>query len=113
MDDLRSQERISRDMEARRIARQILGVREDASRQELKDAWRKACKMHHPDRNPGDSDAGARLVAVNCAYRLLAHGETCDMLLEELEARSGTSGHDKYRLDNAWGYFLWWRERYF
>lgn len=113
MDDFGFQERIRRDMEGREIARRILEVRGGASGQELKRAWRRACKKHHPDRNPGDSDANRRLAAINCAYRLLACGEPCEMPLLEEQAQPEAPQHDKYKLDNAWGFFLWWRERYF
>jgi hypothetical protein len=113
MDDFGFQEQIRRDAEARQIARGILGVSEDASPRELKGAWREACKENHPDRNPDDPDAGRRFAAVNCAYRLLAHGEPCDALLEGEQPQPATSQEDGYRLDNAWGLFLWWRDRFF
>ena len=113
MDDFGFQEQIKRDIEARRIARNILEISENASHQELRRAWRKACKKHHPDRNPGNSDAGRRFAAINCAYRLLTCGEPCEMLFAEQEAQSETLEHDKYRLDNAWGLFLWWRDKFF
>jgi len=113
MDDFGFQERTRRDMEAREIARNILGVREGASSQELKRAWRKACKERHPDRNPGDRNAGRRFAAMRCAYRLLACGEPCEMLSDEQQTQTATVEHGKYRLDNAWGLFLWWRDRFF
>lgn len=113
MDRFVFQERIRRDSEARRVARRLLGVDEGASPEELKRAWREACKEHHPDRNPDDDDAGRRFAAINCAYRLLAHGEPCEMLLEYRESEPATSEGDEYRLDNAWGQFLWWRDKFF
>ncbi|KPK66411.1 MAG: hypothetical protein AMK73_00065 [Planctomycetes bacterium SM23_32] len=113
MDDFSFQERIRRDMEGRGIARTILGVDENASPHELKRAWRKACKENHPDRNPGDPDAGRRFAAINCAYQLLAYGEPCEMLIEDNPTQYAMSEDDKYRLDNAWGLFLWWRDKFF
>jgi len=113
MDDFSFQERIARDIAARQIARKILGVGEGASQQELKHAWRKACKEHHPDHNPGDGDANRRLAAINCAYRLLACGEPCDMILQDERAETADPGDEKYNLRSAWGYFLWWRDEYF
>lgn len=113
MDDFSFQERIRRDMEGREIARRILGVDGKASAHELKRAWRKACKENHPDRNPGDPDAGRRFAAVNCAYRLLACGEPCEMFIENNPTQHATSEDEKYRLNNAWGLFLWWRDRFF
>jgi len=112
MDEFSFQERIRREMEGREVARRILGVGPDASPQELKGAWRKACKENHPDRNPADCDAGRRFAAINCAYRLLAYGEPCDTLTEDNPAEYATED-GKYKLDNAWGLFLWWRDRFF
>jgi len=113
MDDHSFQDRIERDVEARKIARRVLGVEENASPHDLKRAWRKACKENHPDRNPADCDAGRRFAAINCAYRLLAYGEPCEMLIEADPSQYPTSEDHKYRLDNAWGLFLWWRKTYF
>jgi len=112
MDESGFREPIRRDVEARRVARAMLGVSEGASRAELKQAWRRACRRHHPDRNPGDPDAARRFAALRCAYRLLAHGEPCDML-DAADASPTTPQDPRYRLDNAWGLFLWWRERFF
>jgi hypothetical protein len=113
VDDAGFQDRVRRDAEARRIAQRILRVEEGAKPDELRRAWRKACKEQHPDRNPGDNDAGRKFAAVNCAYRLLAYGEPCDVLVEEHSSQYPNSGEDNYRLDSAWGVFLWWRDRFF
>ena len=113
MDDFSFQDRIRREMEGREIACRILGVDERACEHELKRAWRKACKENHPDRNPADPDAGRRFAAINCAYRLLAYGEPCETLVEDNPTRQAMSADGKYRLDNAWGLFLWWRDRFF
>jgi len=113
MDDLSFQEQTKRDIEARRIAARILGVDENTSIDDLKRAWRRACKESHPDRKPGDRDAGRRFAAINCAYRLLAYGEPCETLIEDNPMPQAMSEDGKYRLDNAWGSFLWWRDRFF
>lgn len=113
MYDFSFQQEIERGSRARQIAREILGVEEGASEQELKRAWRKSAMKYHPDRNPDDQDAGKEFAAVNCAYHLLAHGKPCEILLWQQKTQSTAPEHDKYSLDNAWGLFLWWRERYF
>jgi hypothetical protein len=113
VDDSGFQQRIRREIEAREIARRILGVREGASRPELKRAWREACKKHHPDRNPEDGEADRKLAVINCAYRLLAFGEPCEMVLEEEASDAAAPEDEKYNLKSAWGYFLWWRDEYF
>jgi len=108
------QQQIERKIRAKQIACQILGVEEGVSPGELKRAWRSLTMKHHPDRNPDDPDAGKKLAAINCAYNFLTRGESCDeVLLAQGETQSATPEHDTYNLDNAWGLFLWWRERYF
>jgi len=113
MYDFSSKRQIEREIRARRIACEILGVEEGASPGELKRAWRSLAMKHHPDRNPDDADAGKKLATINCAYNFLARGESCEMLLAQEKTQSATPEHDTYNLDNAWGLFLWWRERYF
>ena len=113
MNDLGPQNPIERYEKAARAAREVLSVSAGASRHELKRAWRRACMKHHPDRNPGDADAGHRLAVINCAYRLLACGEICDVPREKDKTPSAAPEHEKYNLDNAWGWFLWWKDRFF
>src|SRR5271157_12643 len=48
-----------------------LGVARDASAEDLKKAYRKAAMQHHPDRNPGDKKAEAKLKEINEAYDVL------------------------------------------
>jgi DnaJ family protein B protein 11 len=112
-DDYEFGEKITRDLQARRAACKILGVEEDASKEVLKKAYRQASLRYHPDRNLNDSDAGKKFTLINCAYELLAEDKPCDMLLEEINSWSGAPEDDKYKLDNPWGHFLWWREKFF
>ncbi len=51
---------------------EILGVPRDASEKQLKDAYRKLAKQHHPDRNPGDKQAEARFKEIQQAYDVLS-----------------------------------------
>jgi hypothetical protein len=113
MDEFAFQDRLEREVQARRIARGILGVREGAAPEELKRAWRQACKDNHPDRNAGDAQAGRRFAAVSCAYRLLAHGEPCETLLATADEVPQDADDDGYNLNSPWGYFLWWKDEYF
>ena len=50
----------------------VLGVQRNATPEELKAAFRKLAAKHHPDRNPGDSEAHNRFKEVNTAYQLLS-----------------------------------------
>ena len=114
MNDFRLQDNISREVEARHRAQNVLGVGDASSPDDIKRAWRKACLETHPDRNPGDPDARRRFQLVNCAYRLLIDGTPCDELLAEGPAAADrVPTHRKYNLANPWGFYLWWRERFF
>jgi preprotein translocase subunit Sec63 len=112
-DDYEFGERIIRDLQARRAAFKILGVQEDAGQQTLKKAYRRASLKFHPDHNPNDSDAHKKFLLVKCAYNLLAKDKPCEALLEEIKSWPGAPENDKYKLDNPWGHFLWWREKFF
>ncbi len=56
---------------AKRDYYDILGVNRSASESEIKIAFRRMAKEHHPDRNPGDKMAEARFKEVNEAYEVL------------------------------------------
>jgi curved DNA-binding protein len=53
----------------------ILGVKRDASQAEVKKAFRKLARQHHPDRNPGDAAAERRFKDVNEANAVLSDPE--------------------------------------
>ena len=95
-----------------RQARAILGVSDTAGRPEIRQAFREATRANHPDANPGDKDAEARFRLICCAYKYLTAGEPCPAL-DELEAPLEPPTAGKYRLDNPWAYWCWWRDKYF
>ena len=45
-----------------------LGLRREASAAEIKSAYRKLAKKHHPDVNPTDPGAGERFKQMTAAY---------------------------------------------
>lgn len=50
---------------------EILGLRRDASEEEIKKAYRKLAMEYHPDRNPGDKMAEEKFKEVSEAYEVL------------------------------------------
>ncbi|MDO5732279.1 MAG: molecular chaperone DnaJ [Eubacteriales bacterium] len=51
---------------------EVLGVSRTASEDEIKRAFRKVAKKHHPDLNPGDKEAEAKFKEANEAYAVLS-----------------------------------------
>jgi DnaJ-class molecular chaperone len=51
---------------------QVLGVKREATEDEIRRAYRKLAKQFHPDLNPGKKEAEARFKAINAAYDLLS-----------------------------------------
>src|ERR1700694_3902420 len=48
-----------------------LGVAKTATEKEIKQAFRKQARKHHPDVNPGDKSAEGRFKEINEAYEVL------------------------------------------
>ncbi|MFQ5826263.1 MAG: DnaJ C-terminal domain-containing protein [Dehalococcoidia bacterium] len=53
----------------------ILGVSRKATEKEIKQAYRRLARRHHPDVNPGDKSAEERFKEVNEAYEVLSDQE--------------------------------------
>lgn len=57
---------------AKRDFYEVLGVNKNASQEEIKAAYKKAVKMYHPDLNPNNKEAEAKMKEVNEAYEILS-----------------------------------------
>lgn len=53
----------------------VLGVARDASEKDIKQAFRKLARKHHPDMNPDDKGAEERFKEINEAYEVLSDPE--------------------------------------
>ena len=53
----------------------LLGVNENATEKEIKQAYRRLARKFHPDVNPGDKSAEAKFKEINTAYEVLADKE--------------------------------------
>ena len=112
-DDTEFMERITLDLQTHHAACQILEVSESADERELKKAYRRASLKYHPDHNQHDPDANKKFTLAKCAYELLAEDKPCPTILEEISSWPGVFVVFWGTLDNLWGYFLWWREKFF
>jgi len=82
--------------ERERKARAILGVSETADRAEIRLAFRRASRLHHPDVNGGSEDSSREFHLVCCAYKFLAEGQAC-AALDQLDALPAALTDGKFR----------------
>ncbi len=70
----------------------ILGVRRDASLDEIKKAYRQLAIKYHPDRNKGDKNAEEKFKEINHAYEVLSDPEKRERYDRFGEAGVGGAG---------------------
>ena len=66
----------------------VLGLRPDASDEEVKQAYRRLAKKYHPDLNPGDAEAARKMQEINAAYEQIKNPDKA--------SQSGSSGYNPY-----------------
>jgi DnaJ-class molecular chaperone len=97
---------------------QILGVQRSASEDEIRTAYRRLAKKHHPDLNPGKKAAEDKFKQISAAYALVSdtekrarydRGEIDAAGNERAPERpfyrsyGDAAGRDKYRAEEAFG----------
>ena len=53
----------------------ILGVARNADEREIRQAYRRLARQHHPDVNPGDAESAERFKSINVAYEVLSDAD--------------------------------------
>jgi len=84
----------------------ILGVSSDASEDEIKKAYRKLAREHHPDLNPGDAGAEERFKRVSGAYEVLSSADK-RALYDEFGDDAEKIGYDPERAEE----YRQWKRR--
>ena len=59
-------------MAAKRDYYEVLGIKRNATPDEIKKAFRKMALLHHPDKNPGDKKAEEKFKEASEAYEILS-----------------------------------------
>lgn len=83
----------------------ILGIKKDASSEELKKAFRTLAQKYHPDKKGGNAE---KFKEVNEAYQILSNSEKRRMYdqygtaFEQAQAQGGFSGFDNFRDWASW-----------
>ncbi len=93
----------------------ILGVSEDAGKDEIRKAYRKLAKRHHPDANAGNPEAAERFKEIGEAYSVLSNDEKrqqydqmrkyggFDPRASRAQGRPGQAGSEAFSFDDLGG----------
>jgi len=106
------QDETERQKKLEKRARIILGVEEGAGMDELKKAYWKLAMKYHPDRQGNKKGAKKRFENIKAAYEFLAFGSTWKPS-DKGGSVQPKEENGKYNTKNSWGYFLWWKDKFF
>lgn len=83
----------------------VLGVSPSASDDEIKKAYRELAKKYHPDKNPGNPAAAARMNEINAAYDQIKNGNA----QSQYQSYGGYSSQgEQYQSYGGWGGWTNW-----
>ncbi|MFZ5642667.1 MAG: J domain-containing protein [Bacillota bacterium] len=95
-------------VELERKAKRILGVPDDASKDQIRHTFRQLAKKYHPDINGGDKAAIEKFKLVSEAYETLSREKNRGMY-SLVKKDTFTSSDAKFDDDKYW---KWWKERF-
>lgn len=82
----------------------LLGIGKDASKEEIKKAYRKKAKEYHPDLHPNDPKAAEKMNEINEAYDMLCNPEKYQRQEQSNNGYRGYQGQSTYGQNTYRGY---------
>lgn len=97
-----------------KLAYKILDIPCGSEEIEIRKAYRNLAMKFHPDRDPKNKELEKKFINIQNAYEFLMSQKNLGKIkLENPDVSDFTPEDEQYILDNDWGYFLWWRDKFF